>query len=307
MNILFLGGGRRLSLFQCFEKACAAEGVPAKLFSYELSRFVPVASIATVIEGREWDSPNFAEDLLDVVKRHNIRVVVPLMNGAATALSMISDEVQNIDCWPAVSNYSVCRMCEDKRATEAWFNEHHVRTPLSYPKCNSRDLIAKPRFGFGGRGIERIRLEDVKRYEERDYLIQAIVEGLEYSVDAYVSKDGTILGSVSRRRLRIADGEVINSLTIRRESLLKEAERILKEGHFRGPVTLQAIEQDNSYWFIDINPRFGGGVVLSIHAGADFPRLLIREVMGRSVQPVMWKENILMTRSHQEVFFDLNV
>jgi len=33
--------------------------------------------------------------------------------------------------------------------------------------------------------------------------------------------------------------------------------------------------------FIEINPRFGGGAPLSIQAGADFPRWILQELVGR--------------------------
>ncbi len=73
---------------------------------------------------------------------------------------------------------------------------------------------------------------------------------------------------------------------------------------FLGPITLQAIEGAGDPWFIEINPRFGGGVILSIEAGADYPRLLIREALGRPVEPVEWREGVLMTRAFREVFHE---
>lgn len=305
MNILFLGGGRRTSLYRCFQKACEAEGIECNLFSYELSHLVPVSKCATVIEGRDWDAPSFQEEILSIIARKQIQIVIPLMDKAATVLSSFAEEVTNVSCWPAVSNHMICQICEDKLAADTWFSEHHVLTPAMHHGHESDGLIAKPRFGFGGRGIKKIRSSEAHQYERQGFIVQPIVRGPEFTVDAYVSKDGVPLACVTRKRLRVADGEAVNSLTSRRELLIAKSQQILRDGRFRGPVTLQAIENTDKYWFIDINPRFGGGVILSIYAGADIPRLLIREVMGLPVKATKWRENILMTRAYEEVFFDL--
>jgi carbamoylphosphate synthase large subunit len=80
--------------------------------------------------------------------------------------------------------------------------------------------------------------------------------------------------------------------------------RILAAGGFEGPITFQAIERDGRCWFIEGNLRFGGGVIVSIEAGADFAWLLVREALGRSVEPVSWREGVLMTRAYREVFHE---
>jgi carbamoyl-phosphate synthase large subunit len=37
----------------------------------------------------------------------------------------------------------------------------------------------------------------------------------------------------------------------------------------------------------EINPRFSGGIPLTIAAGADFPAMLVDLVLGREVRPVI--------------------
>ena len=57
VNIMFLGGAKRVSMGRMLIAAGAQLGMEVNLFSYELSREVPVAEIATVIIGRRWNDP----------------------------------------------------------------------------------------------------------------------------------------------------------------------------------------------------------------------------------------------------------
>ena len=51
-------------------------------------------------------------------------------------------------------------------------------------------------------------------------------------------------------------------------------------------VTIKTKNNDN--YFIEMNPRFGGGVPLSIAAGANFPKALIYEFLGYKKR-ILWK------------------
>ena len=49
----------------------------------------------------------------------------------------------------------------------------------------------------------------------------------------------------------------------------------------RGVINVQCIRTaEGRVSFIEINPRFGGGTPLSLHAGADFPRWLLQMARG---------------------------
>jgi carbamoyl-phosphate synthase large subunit len=55
---------------------------------------------------------------------------------------------------------------------------------------------------------------------------------------------------------------------------------------------------------IEVNPRFGGGAPLGIAAGADFPRWLLEETLGR--EPAIafdgWQDGLMMLRYDWSVF-----
>ncbi|HPT76551.1 MAG TPA: carbamoyl phosphate synthase-like protein, partial [Defluviitaleaceae bacterium] len=74
-----------------------------------------------------------------------------------------------------------------------------------------------------------------------------------------------------------------------------------------GPLTLQCIEDSKGeiYW-IEINPRFGGGVPLSIEAGIDYGKMIKEWAEGKLVESQMgkFKPNLLMLRYDDAIFLE---
>jgi carbamoyl-phosphate synthase large subunit len=72
-----------------------------------------------------------------------------------------------------------------------------------------------------------------------------------------------------------------------------------------GVITLQLfITDDGHVKFIEINPRFGGGVPLSIKAGADFPKWILRELLGQKprIRFDGFTDKLIMLRYDGEVW-----
>jgi carbamoyl-phosphate synthase large subunit len=71
-------------------------------------------------------------------------------------------------------------------------------------------------------------------------------------------------------------------------------------------MTIQCFKKGNEIKFTEINPRIGGGYPLSFAAGANYPELLIRMVLGEKVAPRLgeFKENLIMLRWEDAVFIN---
>jgi hypothetical protein len=71
-----------------------------------------------------------------------------------------------------------------------------------------------------------------------------------------------------------------------------------------GAINVQCRMQGDRPHVIEINPRFSGGIPLTIAAGADFPRLLVQLARGRTVDPTIgqFQENLWMTSYESSVF-----
>ncbi len=307
IRILFLGAGKRLSLLENFLEAALLEHINVELFSAEISKFVPIAQVANIIESPKFNSPEFLGWLVHLVKQKKINIIIPNMDAATVSLSFLKAELQSMNIWPIVSSHELCLIMEDKLLANNWFEKHHI----AIPAISSWPRILKPRKGFGGKShfllnnpAERSKL--LQSIEITDFIEQEYIAGPEYSVDAYIDRKGEFVAAMPRLRLRVIDGEVDESLSVYKPEIERLTKQIIQNiTKWEGPITLQFIESNGSPLLIEINPRFGGGVTHSIHCGLNMPQWILREWLGRSLpENVTWRSNSLMTRCRRDVFHE---
>ena len=80
--------------------------------------------------------------------------------------------------------------------------------------------------------------------------------------------------------------------------------RLLSLPGWFGPLNVQIMDTQAGPVLIEVNPRTGSGIPCGIEAGLDFPRWIIRQVLGRPTptEPVNWKPGLIMTRSRKDYF-----
>ena len=73
-----------------------------------------------------------------------------------------------------------------------------------------------------------------------------------------------------------------------------------------GAVNIQCKLDDDRINIIEINPRFSGGIALTIVAGGDFPAWLIQMVQGIDVQPRIgcFEDGLMLSSYESSVFLD---
>jgi carbamoyl-phosphate synthase large subunit len=309
VNILFLGGARRTSLAERFIKAGKKLEIEVNIFSYELDKEVPLVAVAReIIVGKRWSDPQLFEHLKWVVEQKNIHIILPFVDPAVEVLARFKAYLNDDRVCVPVSGIEVAQTFFDKALAQQWFKKQGVPVPEwdgTYP------VIAKPRKGSAGKGLiilnsaqEEAVFSQSHRAEE--YLLQRYLVADEFTVDAYVSiKEHKILGIVPRQRLEVFNGEVVKSSTVKDDEIIGWSERILQAAEFEGPITLQFLREKGTrqLYIMEINPRFGGGVINSIEAGFDIPLLLLQEYMGIPVSVVKnWRENLVMIRTFKEIF-----
>jgi carbamoyl-phosphate synthase large subunit len=307
LNILLLGAGNRLSLCEWLIEAGKKYNKKVNLYSVEVKNPVPISQHATILKGEKWDSPNFEKSIIDIVKTYNIHMLLPLMDAGCTALSKYKENIEKeTNTWAVVSSYNICNTMEDKGLSEKWFIKNKVNIPydIKFPK------IFKSIKGYGSRDQfivkDQIELSLISEYKDlSNYIDQPFIEGPEYTIDAYVSKTGKLIGAVSRLRLEVINGEVSRGLTKREPELLKEVERVLNLPGFLGPITLQFIKcnSDSKFYMIECNPRLGGGSIQSFKAGANYCECLVAEYLNLELPDCSkWEENLLMMRCNREIW-----
>lgn len=311
LNILLLGGAKRITFSRELEKAAKLRGANARFFSYELSTQVPVAILAEIIIGKRWSDHAIMDDLNAVVKSNNINLMIPFVDGAIEVAARFASE--HPGCFvPAGSPESVEAMFDKVKANEV-FKKNSLAIPEEYNPENPRfPLIAKPRTGSASRGIKILEssddlnaLPDHERYIIQDY----IPEREEYTVDCYVSRSGETMTAVPRLRIEVAGGEVTTTRTFKSDEVESAARDILRKLDLRGAVTIQFIRdlKTGRLLLMEINPRVGGGSTCSIAAGAPIARYMVDEALGLHIEPSNdWSDGVTAVRYSQDTVFDKN-
>lgn len=306
-NVLFLGGAKRVSMAHHFLEAAGNLGVDCRIFSYELTPREPIACVGEVIIGLRWNDPKLHDDLLTVCRRHNIRAVIPFVDGAVAPAAGLMP-----DAFVPAADPMLADMAFDKVTAQGWFEGLGLPVPATFDDTDttfSHAYIAKPRFGSASKGIKILheRADMLALTDPDKYLIQEyIADRDEYTVDCYVdTRTGEILAAVPRRRLEVSGGEVTRTVTVSDREVESLARLTLKMTDLRGAVTVQMLRdrRNGRLMLMEINPRLGGGAVCSVAAGAPLPEYILREALGMPNVAADWQAGVEIARYPQEVVF----
>jgi len=309
VNILFLGGAKRVSLAEHLLKAGQKLGLNINIFSYELDERVPLAAVGKILKGKKWKDADLFSDLHSQINKNDISIVLPFVDPAIEVAELLKAGNKNL--FIPTCGKDICHIMFDKVLSERWFLDNGLPIPPSFSQYDQIQfpIIVKPRTGSASKGIKVIEdVEEWDKLENKDnYVIQQYIEDREeYTVDCYVTLFGKIISIVPRLRILTAGGEVMNSETRRDKDLIAISEKVLMSGDFKGPVTIQFLrdKKTGATYIMEINPRLGGGVITSIEAGADITEFILRDYLGEELHPCNdWKDKTLMTRYFKEVIF----
>jgi carbamoyl-phosphate synthase large subunit len=307
INVLFLGGGKRVSFAEIFLETARRLGREITLYTYELSRNIPISQLAEVIIGLRADDPGLAEHLTAIIKEKKIDVIIPLIDPLIDIVATLKSSC----LYAPIPDREMCQTFLNKKLAESWFIKNGFRVPT---KTQNFPLIARPCLGSASKGIVIIKSEEEyrcfqKRSDQDKYLVQRYIDGEEYTVDAFTSQNGVIKAVGPRLRIEVAGGEVVRSITVRDQNLIELSTNIIAKANLSGCINLQFIKEryDDSYYCMEINTRPGGGCILSIKAGANFPEMILKEFLNQEIPAVNdWTNQLMMCRAHREYYFLCN-
>ncbi|MBA3750048.1 MAG: ATP-grasp domain-containing protein [Nitrosopumilus sp.] len=210
---------------------------------------------------------------------------------------------------PVVSERDILEICRDKILT---FNHLNKNFDLPFTtgdknKVNEFPIIAKPRFGKGSRDI--IKIQDFQELEYinsrfSNMIFQEYLPGEEFTIDVLSDLNANPIVSVPRIRLQTRGGISTKGKIVLNKDLIEESFKIVKFLKIIGPCCIQVKkDKENVFKLVEINPRLGGGTIFTTLAGANFPKMIIDIVEGRSVKPPTISE-ITILRYFEEIILD---
>ena len=268
------------------------------------------------IEVPRVDDPRYPGALLDLVRRMEVNLFVPIFDTQFPWLAGARGRFEALGCQVAVSPLEAVRIANEKDRTSAFFSEHGFQTPrlVSPEAARAGDcrfpLILKPLAGRATIGVERLRnpgeVEIFLSRATEKVILQEVAGGREFTVDVLCDLKGEPLAVVPRERIETKAGVSTKGRTFRHAGIVSEVVRMARLLGIRGPANVQGfLQEDGSVQWIEINPRFSGTLVLTIASGVNAPLLLLRCALGETVAPRLGEyREVTMMRYWAEVFLD---
>lgn len=319
LNILFTCIGRRVSLLNSFRKAAGQLRIKASFFGTETTELSPALQLCD--KGflvKPIKHAGYIKQLLSIVNNNKVNLLVPTVDLDLKLLAGNNSKFADLGCRVLVSPPEVLDICQDKRLTYRFLVRNGFDTPVT-TSVNSAllkrkldwPIFIKPWDGYAGRGNAIVHNpKELSFYAKRvpNPICQELVEGTEYTCDVYIDFSMKVRCVVPRKRIEIRAGEMSKGQVVKDEQIMNQATRLVETlGAGPGLITLQLYKTaKGKLKFIEINPRFGGGVPLSIKAGANFPKWILQEMLGKKTNIKFdgFKDSLVMLRYDSEVWLE---
>lgn len=315
LNILVTAASRRVPLVRAFQHALARFGVPGSVVVTDVNPLSPAVHVADhAFRVPLSTDPGYIETILDVCRRERIGLVVPTIDDELELFGTAMPRFAELGVKVSASPARTAAICNDKHATSAHLRRHGVAAaeawlPSALPAEMTFPLFVKPRVGRGSVGANRVAdrrsLDYFLDYVE-DPVVQEYLDGPEFTIDAFCDFEGHVISVVPRERVVIRAGVIDRGRTVRDQGLIDLGVACAKALKFASAVNIQCRVVRGVPTVFEINPRFSGGIHLTIAAGADFPGWLVELVLGRTIAPRIgaFTDNLWMTSYESAIFLD---
>ena len=293
MRLLFTSVGRRVELIQAFKNAAKELNTDLIIYGADNVETAPALFFCDkqIIVCKIKDD-DYIPSLLDFCKKEKIDALIPTIDTDLLVLSQNKNKFESLGTKVFISAEDKIRICRDKRNTAKFFNSIGLNSPLPIDNFKNYNLgfpaFIKPKDGSSS--INAFKVNDASELETYakevpDYIVTPFIEGTEFTVDAFCDYRGNPIFITPRIRLAVRSGEVLKTKIVQDDIIIQETKKIIEAFKPCGPITIQLIRQNitNIDFFIEINPRFGGGAPLSIKAGADSAKALLQIVSNNKV------------------------
>lgn len=307
MNILITAASRRVRLIQAFVNALKHLGLNGNVITTDMNRYSPGLYFGT----KHYIVPLTTDkQYIPIIKsicfKERIQLLIPTIDDELPLFGRHRNDFNTVGIRVAVSNEHTGMVCNDKYVSacllrgkgipfaESWLPEDLEFSKLHYP------LFIKPRQGRGSVDAYTVRDEKDLRFfltYVQNPVVQEYLQGKEYTIDLLADFDGNIISVVPRERIVVRSGVTDRGRTLFHPAMIDVAVRTAEALDIRGPANIQVKMHKDTPTVFEVNPRFSGGIPLTIASGADFPSWLIEMSCGNKVAPQIGKftGNLIMT------------
>jgi len=244
------------------------------------------------------DDKNLWQIINELLVSNEVNWVIPSFDEMLFGWSEREEKLKAESIKVLISPHNTIDTFLDKWKTYNAFVQSDLPAPQT--SLQKKYPMVKPRHGRGSKGIT---VTDRKDVDMENKISQEVVKGTELTVDCFFDKDGSPIYIVPRVRLKVINGKSVDAQTIRHEKVEEHIRDLAKKFHFIGPINIQCFVNDKDIWFIEVNPRVGGGMALGWAATENWFDLWFNKIIqGKPFKPKPIKYGLHMFRHYAELF-----
>jgi len=315
LNVLVTAVSRRVPLVRAFRHAINALGIRGSIIATDVNPLSPGVHFCDRAYKVPLSSdPGYLDAIADLCDAEDIGLIVPTIDEELPLFASASRRFAKDGITVAVSSRETTLICHDKFTTCTYLRNAGIAAaesflPRTLPAEPRLPMFIKPRQGRGSIGAVPVRMREhldfFLGYVE-DPVVQEFLDGPEYTIDLLCDFGGRPISVVPRQRVVIRAGVIDRGRTVSDRNLIDLALDCARVLPFAGPINIQCRTVNGRPTVFEINPRFSGGIPLTIAAGADFPQLLLQMTLGHRVEPAIgqFTSDLWMTNYESSVFVD---
>lgn len=255
------------------------------------------------------DASNYVEELLSICIREDVRYIFPLTDPEVDVLTTHRGVFEEKGITICISPDDVIQICRNKKL----FFDHlsgckdlrllPTHTIDSLSEIKNATLVAKPKVGRSSEYFviidDREKL-DLLLDDKDKYIFQPLLNGTVVTVDIIRDSFGNFFFIPREELLRTKNGAGITVRLFNDERITKSVRAIVSRLSFLGCVNVEFLYDGETYYLMDINPRFSAGVAFSQLTGYDFVRNHLRVFTGGRIEPGISYDSKVMCKRYVE-------
>jgi carbamoyl-phosphate synthase large subunit len=254
---------------------------------------------------------DYIPSLVQFCEEYQIQALFPIYSKEIEVIAEYAPRFRERGINLLLPKPDVVRLCNDKRRMYTLAGTLGIHTPrlIADGVTATFPLFVKPNTASGTSDVMRINDEADLAYvksKHPDFLYQEFVQGPEYTVDVLCDRQSDVIVAAPRLRLATRAGQSVKGRTVEEPVLVALCTKLCKAVGVVGPCNIQFIQRGSEFILIELNPRYAaGGLMLTVHAGANIPLLALKLMLGGSVSPPVVRRDMMMLRYWEEVFINV--
>ena len=236
----------------------------------------------------------YTEALLAAAREYGVTHILPLTDVEVDTLSPRKAMFATAGVTVCCPEPEVARLCRDKLRMADQLGQAGIcpviptYTADTLPPGAAYPLMMKPLHGRSSQAQVIAHSPEEMRFaltHRDDYILQPFLTGEIFTVDCARDARGNVVTLARRECLRTVNGLGTAVETLPDHELNAVCRAIVTFAGVVGAVNIEFIQHEGAYFFLEVNPRFSGGVGFSCLAGYDFTEAMLRCHDGLALLP----------------------